>query len=879
MKSSEIKKSFLSFFEKRGHKVLPSSSLVPDDPTLLLTTAGMVQFKPIFQGDIKPEFTRITTVQKCCRTTDIEKVGHTARHLTFFEMLGNFSFGDYYKKEMIPWAWEFLTKDLGLDPNHLWVSVFTDDDEAFKIWKDDVGVDPKRIVRLGEDSNFWSAGPVGPCGPCSEIHYDFGKERGCKNEDCTVGCDCDRFLEIWNLVFMQYYRSEDGKLTDLPAKNIDTGFGVERAASILQGVKTNFETDLIGPIIDKISALSGVNYGAAEKSDISLKIIADHIRAVTFLINDGVIPSNEGRGYVLRRLLRRAIRHGRLLGIDEGFAFEVASVVIDLMRQTYPDLKDNLDYVKRIMVSEEERFLSTLKQGLGILDNIISVERSKESAMISGDLAFQLYDTYGFPIELTREIAQENGFSVDDKLFKELMAGQRAKAKAARVDSAFESAGQVHLTALDSFGKTEFTGYNSASQETVVLGIIKDNDFIERAGEGDEVEIILKETPIYAEKGGQVADHGVIETETGRLLVNHAFYPAPDLIVHKARVLSGHIEEGQRATASIDISRRASICRNHTATHILHWALSNALGRHIKQAGSSVDEEKLRFDFTHFEAIPPSTLRKVEKMVNEKIMANLTVSFHETSLEAAKAAGVIALFGEKYGETVRVLEVGDFSRELCGGTHVSATSDIGLFKIAAESSIAANTRRVEATTALLALNEFYLEEDELKAAAAILRCGDFEVAKRTQALQEALKAAEKRAADLKRRLAGADIDGLISSTQSLRGVELIAQIVQADDIDGLRSFVDILKEKAAGALVVLGASKDDRAFLLAHVPLKLIEKGFDAGEIIKEISPLIGGGGGGRKEMAQAGGKNPGGLEAAIERAVQYVRKKDEGSS
>ncbi len=874
MNSQEIKDRFLGFFSARGHTILPSSSLIPDDPTMLLTTAGMVQFKPIFQGDIKPDFTRVATVQKCCRTTDIEKVGHTARHLTFFEMLGNFSFGDYYKKEIIPWSWEFLTKDLGMDPKDLWVSVFTDDDEAFDIWRNDVGVDPKRIVRLGEESNFWAAGPIGPCGPCSEIHYDFGAGRGCGKEDCTVGCDCDRFLEIWNLVFMQYYRSESGELTELPSKNIDTGFGVERAASILQGVSNNFETDQIRPIIGEIAKLALKRYGNDPKTDISLKIIADHLRAATFLIGDGVIPSNEGRGYVLRRLIRRAINRGRIIGIENEFTQKVATVVVEMMKATYPDLETNFDFIRRILASEEERFSATLKQGLSILDGIIKTEKAKGSAAIPSEMAFQLYDTYGFPLELTQEIAEEVGLSVDAKGFDELMAAQRRMAKEARADSVLKLGEEVYLSALESLGPTVFTGHETGFQKTSILSLIKDGGVIQAAGEGEEVEVILQETPIYGEKGGQVSDKGFIETETGRLQVSYAYYPAPGLIAHKGKVTRGRIESGQTGTVQIDEMRRGSICRNHTATHILHWALTEVLGKHIKQAGSSVETDKLRFDFSHFEAIAPNNLRKIERLVNEKIMANLPVRFYETSLDDAKKKGAVALFGEKYGQTVRVLEVGDFSAELCGGTHVLATGDIGLFKITVESSIAANTRRIEAVTASTALEEFYKEEDELKAAAALLKTSDFEVAERIEHLTDNLKAAEKRIVEMKMRLASSDIEPLLGSAIEAGGIKMIAQMVEADEIDALRSLVDLIKPKAKDTLILLGSSSDDRVLLLAYVPDSLVKKGFDAGAIIKETSPMIGGGGGGRKEMAQAGGKNPAGLKAALERAVEYVKEK-----
>jgi len=876
MKSFEIRKKFLSFFEKKGHIILPGSSLVPDDPTLLLTTAGMVQFKSIFQGDIKPTHSRVVTVQKCARTTDIERVGHTARHLTFFEMLGNFSFGDYYKKEVIPWAWEFLIKELGFDELKLWITIFRDDDEAFDIWHKDVGIPKERIVRMGEEDNFWSAGLIGPCGPCSEIMYDFGEESGCGKPNCAVGCDCDRFLEVWNLVFMQYFRDKNGNLTSLPTKNVDTGLGLERLASILQDTPTNFETDLLKPIIDKITEIAGVTYGKDKDIDISIKIIADHTRAMTFLVGDGILPSNEGRGYVLRRLIRRAIRHGRLIGIEREFLKDVAAVVVDTMKDFYLELGDNSDYIYRILTSEEERFTATLRQGLNILDAIIEKEKKRGALIVNGNSAFQLYDTYGFPLELTREIAEENGLEIDQKGFDKLMKEQREKARAGRGERHFKIAEEVYTEVFDQFGKSKFVGYLKDSEETIVQAIIKGNVVVPRAHADDEVEITLRQTPLYAEMGGQVGDRGLIKTATGKIKVVDTYMPLPGLYVHKGVVKEGSIESSQKAKVSVDVERRKAICRNHTATHILHWALRKVLGKHIKQAGSFVSDKRLRFDFTHFESISADDLQKIEKLANERIMENQAVKIYTTSLDFAREQGVTALFGEKYGKFVQVVEVGDFSKELCGGTHVSRTGDIGLFKIISEGSIAANTRRIEALTSHGALNYVTKEEEQLKEIANLLKVGSLDAAEKVKSLITSIKNNEKKMRELQSKLAEIEVKNLISSAHKIDGIKVITKMVSVKDMDGLRSFVDMLRDKSGEAIIILGAAFDGKALLISAVSPKLVNSGFNAGNILKEIAPIVGGGGGGRPEMAQAGGKNPEKLELALKKALEYIQEENE---
>lgn len=878
MKSSEIRNKFLTFFKKKGHVVLPSSSLVPDDPTLLLTTAGMVQFKSIFQGDIKPTYPRAITVQKCARTTDIEKVGHTARHLTFFEMLGNFSFGDYYKKEIIPWAWEFLTKELGFDSSKLWITIFKDDDESFDIWHKDVGIPKERIVRMGEEDNFWSAGATGPCGPCSEILYDLGKERSCGKPDCFIGCDCDRFLEVWNLVFMQYHRDEKGVLNPLPKKNVDTGLGLERAASILQKVPNNFETDLIKPIIDKVAEIAGVAYGKDDKIDISLKVIADHARAMVFLVSDGVLPSNEGRGYVLRRLIRRAVRHGRLIGIERGFLKDIAAIVVDVMKDTYRELEENSDYTYHILASEEENFSTTLKQGLNILDSIIEKEKKKGSLSLKGDLVFQLYDTYGFPLELTREIAEENGFKIDDKGFEKLMEEQKKKARSARGQASFETAKEIYTEIFDKFGENKFVGYQKDSAEAVVQSVIKGNVFAPRAQKGDKIEMTLDQTPFYAERGGQIGDTGLIETPTGKVKIVDVFMPIPNMYVHRGAVEEGFIEVSQKAKANIDTERRAAISKNHTATHILQRSLKKVLGNHIKQAGSFVSGDRLRFDFAHFESINPGVLKKIEKLVNEKILENQPVRVYITSLEFAREQGAVALFGEKYGKFVRVIEVGDFSKELCGGTHVDRTGDIGLFKIISEGSIAANTRRIEALTSYNALNYVNKEEEQLKEVSNLLKVGSFDIAKKLKSLLDLVKNNEKKIKDLQIKIAKYETNDLISSAHQIGDFKAIVEEVSLNDMDDLRSFVDILKNKLGEGVIVLGVSSEGKAVLISAVSPKLVKLGFNAGNILKEVAPIIGGGGGGRPETAQAGGKNPEKMELALKKALEYIREKSDAN-
>ncbi|HAW59884.1 MAG TPA: alanine--tRNA ligase [Actinobacteria bacterium] len=873
MTSGEIREKFLKFFQERGHTVLPSSSLVPQDPSLLVTGAGMIQFKPIFQGEVKPEFTGAATCQKCARTTDIERVGRTARHLTFFEMLGNFSFGDYYKKEAISWAWEFLTGVLKFDPDKLWVTIYREDDESFGIWKI-IGFPEERIVRMGEEDNFWSAGPTGPCGPCSELVYDFGEERGCGKETCSVDCDCDRFLEVWNLVFMQYNRDEKGNLNLLPKKNIDTGMGLERAAAVLQGVFTTFETDLLKPIVDRVADLAGVEYGKNAAKDVSLRIIADHVRAVTFLIGDGVLPSNEGRGYILRRLLRRAVRHGRLLGIKELFLSELIDVVVKVMEEVYPEVRENREFITRIATSEEERFSQTLRSGLSILGEVVKKVKSRGALEVPGDAVFQLYDTYGFPVELTEEIAEESGLSIDRQGFDVLMEEQRAKARATWEEKKLAGPKEVYNEILDQYGETEFVGYSQDVVRATVVAIVKGEVVVPKAQAGEEIEIVLDKTPFYAEMGGQVGDTGLVETTTGKFEATDAQISLPGVYIHRGKVVEGTIEAGQVTTAAIDTVRRAAICRNHTATHLLQWALRTVLGKHARQAGSLVSDRRFRFDFTHPSALTSEEIRRVEKLVNGKIFENHPVRCYVTSLEFAKESGAIALFGEKYDEFVRVVEVDEISRELCGGTHVTSTAEVGLLKIIDEGSIGANLRRIEALTSHRALDYIYREEKILEKVADSLKIGVSDVAGRIESLLADLKDKECEIESLRSRLMGAQVEEIVASARIVNGVKVILKSVEARNVADLRSYVDLLREKVGSGIIVLAAVSGRKAMLVSAVTSDLVGDGFHAGEILKEIAPLVGGGGGGKPELAQAGGKHPEKIPQALEKALGFVRER-----
>lgn len=876
MRSAKIRKRFLSFFERRGHRIVPSSSLVPNDPTLLLTAAGMVQFKPIFQGERVPEFSRAASCQKCVRTTDIDNVGHTARHLTFFEMLGNFSFGDYYKKEASTWAWEFLTEDLKIDASRFWITIFRDDDEAFEVWNKSVGISEKRIVRLGEDDNFWAAGPTGPCGPCSELIYDLGEDVGCGRETCTVGCDCDRFLEVWNLVFMQFDRDEKGNLNPLPNKNIDTGLGLERVASVLQNVSTNFETDLIKPIVLKTARLAHIKYQTNAAEAAPLRIIADHARAVTFLINDGVLPSNEGRGYVLRRLIRRGVRYGRLIGIDQLFLAEVIAEVIGLMEKAYPDIAENGSFISKVCQSEEERFSHTLKSGMAVIAEVVSDAKRKKVREISGEVAFQLYDTYGFPLELTKEISAEDNLNVDVNQFEKLMKEQKEKARTAWGSKAALADNQkveAYNEVYDKFGDSDFVGYEADSAETKILAIIKDGVVAPRAEEGENVDVILEKSPFYAEMGGQIGDRGTINTSLGQVEVDDAQSPIPNLLIHRGKVTHGSIKTDEAARVLIDTRRRKLISRNHTATHLLHWALRKVLGEHVRQSGSLVDDERFRFDFTHMSGLKRAEIQKIERIVNDKIFESHPVRCYVTSLEFAKEIGAIALFGEKYGKFVRIVETGGFSRELCGGTHVGNTSEIGMLKIVSEGSVGASLRRIEAVTSYRALDLLYAEENDLHEITRLLKIDAGEAADRIKSMISQIKRQQCEIDELKSHLVTDKLDQIICSAKTLNGHKVVLEKVEAQSLEDLRRYVDLIRGKIASVIIVLAASAQGKAFLVSAASADLVAKGFHAGKLLQEIAPLVGGGGGGHPALAQAGGKVPEKIPLVLEKAWEYIQK------
>jgi len=873
VKAADIRESFLSFFESKGSRRLPSSSLIPDDPSLLFTSAGMVQFKPVFLGLKEMGFTRAATCQKCLRTTDIDIIGTTGRHHSFFEMLGNFSFGDYFKSEACAWAYEYSTEVLGLDPDRLWFSIYEDDDETDAIWRDEIGVPAGRVLRMGAEDNFWSAGPTGPCGPCSELYYDQGEEAGCGSPDCCPGCDCDRYVEYWNLVFMQYDRKDDGSLVPLPKKNIDTGMGLERVAAITQGVYSNFETDDLRALVAVAESLTGASFGTDETTDTSLRIITDHARAITFMVADGVLPSNEGRGYVMRRLLRRAVRHGRLLGRTEPFVANLVDTVVERMGEAYPEIAEHHDLVHRIADAEEQRFISTLRQGLAFLGEEMDRLKAENKTEIDGRVAFTLHDTYGFPVELTAEIASEAGVSIDMEIFEIEMLAQRERARAAVKDESWRSFAGAFSEIATHSGETEFVGYELDETGATVVGIILDGQRAEEAPEGSQAEVVLDRTAFYGEQGGQVGDRGTITSEGGAVFeVDNTTIPVTGIVSHRGVLAAGSLRLGDSVRAAIDVSRRERIRRNHTATHLLHWALRLVLGEHVRQSGSYVAHDRMRFDYTHFEAPGADELERIEHMVNAKIMEDHPVRSYETSLVSAKEAGVMALFGEKYGEFVRVLEVGNFSKELCGGTHVARTTEIGLLRIVSEGSVGANLRRIEAITSFDALEYVQREEAELVAAAETLKAGRFEVSDRVASLLKRTKELEAEAKRARDSLSGSSIDEYLSQAIDV-GYPLLIARVSDTEASGLRALSDALRSRLGGGAVVLAAKgvESGTPLILAAGSDVAIEAGFDAGAVIKAIAPLVDGAGGGKPAMAQAGGKDASGIDAALAAARKML--------
>jgi alanyl-tRNA synthetase len=871
VKSAEIRESFLSFFESKGCRRMPSSSLIPDDPSLLLTTAGMVQFKPVFLGVKDLGFTRATTVQKCVRTTDIDIIGTTGRHHSFFEMLGNFSFGDYFKREAIRWSWEYSAEVLKLDTSRIWASIYEDDDEAEALWLEESGVPAERIVRMGAKDNFWSAGPTGPCGPCSELYYDQGEEVGCGSADCAPGCDCDRYLEYWNLVFMQYDRGEDGSLTPLPKQNIDTGMGLERIAAILQGVHSNFETDILRGLMALAEQITGVEYGLGGRNDTSLRIIADHARSVTFMIADGILPSNEGRGYVLRRLLRRAVRHGRLLGVEQAFLNRLVDFVVEQMGDAYPEIVSHKELIDRIVASEEERFGATLKTGMTFLE--AELAGLGAGAVLNGKTAFTLHDTYGFPYELTAEIAAEKGFSVDVDAFSSEMEAQRERARSHVKDDSWNQYGGVFSEIAREAGSTRFVGYELDETDAVVVGIVADGQLVAEAGVGSEVELVLDKTSFYGEQGGQVGDTGsIIGTDGATVRVTGTRIPEPGVYAHVGVVESGIIRTGDNVCARIDVLRRERIRRNHTATHLLHWALRLVLGEHATQAGSSVSPERLRFDFTNFEGMSADQIDKVERMVNAKIFENHPVRAYETSIATAREAGVTALFGEKYGDFVRVLEVGNFSKELCGGTHVSRTTEIGFLKIVSESSVGANVRRIEAVTSIDAYELSRADEAELLEAAAILKVPKRDVSEKAAAMVKRMKEIEGGVARFKDAVSDDVISRLVEGVVDTGAYTVaVAKIIDVRS-NGMRTMWDVVRDRGADAAVFIAADVDTgKPIFLAAGTDAAVAAGFDAGAVVRTIAPILGGRGGGKPAMAQGGGEDASRLDEALDVARQTL--------
>ena len=865
MTGNELREKYLQFFASKDHLVLPSYSLIPEnDPTLLMVGAGMAPFKPFFTGKMKPPHPRITTSQKCVRTGDIENVGKTARHHTFFEMLGNFSFGDYFKREAIAWAWEFITKHLEIPEEQLWVTIYPDDEEAFDIWTKEVGVNPKRVVKL--EDNFWEIGP-GPCGPCSEIYVDLGPERGC-SDNCVLGCDCDRYLEIWNLVFTQFDRDEAGNYNPLAKKNIDTGAGLERIASVLQNKKSNFETDLIFPIIEYASKVSGVKYETSTKNDISLKVIADHARSMTIMILDGILPSNEGRGYVLRRIIRRAIRHGRLLGIETSFLAGAVDAVITIFGNVYPELVEKQDYIRKVISLEEERFHTTLAQGIELLSKLIADLKVTGKDVLDGKSAFKLYDTFGFPWELTAEILEENKFSLDKDAFDAAMNEQRERARAARQENQRVSVPDLTGINVDSLKQD----YNVTTAKVVLLW--KDGKAVEQVHDGEEVGIILDTTAFYAEGGGQAGDTGMIETEVGKVEIENAKKLANGTIYHIGMVVEGLIKVGDNVKILIDAEVKQATARNHTATHLLHAALKNIVGEHVNQAGSSVNSERLRFDFSHFEPLTTEQIEKIEQQVNEAILKAITVDINETTQNEAKEMGAMALFGEKYGDIVRVVNIKDCSVELCGGTHVNNVAEIGLFKIVSEAGVASGVRRIEAITGKLAYDKVNIVEKTLNKAASLLKSRNNEVVEKIEALLTQVKTLEQQLAVANSKMAQETASELLATAIDVNGVTIVNAEVEIEDMDGLRNLADLLRDKLTVGVIVLGAKiADDKVNFVVMATKDAVAKGIHAGNIIKETAKVAGGGGGGRPDMAQAGGKNPEKITEALTMATEVITK------
>ena len=869
---NELRKMFLDFMESKGHLVMKSFSLVPQgDKSLLLINAGMAPLKPYFTGAEIPPRTRVSTCQKCIRTGDIENVGKTARHGTFFEMLGNFSFGDYFKKEAIAWSWEFLTEVVGLDPERLYPSVYLEDDEAFDIWNKEIGIPAERIFRFGKEDNFWEHG-AGPCGPCSEIYYDRGEKYGCGREGCTVGCECDRYMEVWNNVFTQFENDGNGNYETLKQKNIDTGMGLERLAVVVQDVDSIFDVDTICSLRNLVCEIAGKEYGKEYNDDVSIRLITDHIRSATFMISDGIMPTNEGRGYVLRRLIRRAARHGRLLGIQGDFLAKLSAEVINGSKDGYPELEEKKDFIFKVLTNEENQFNKTIDQGLRILSDMEEEMKAAGEKTLSGENAFKLYDTYGFPLDLTKEILEEKGYGIDEKGFQAAMEEQRVKAREAREVTNYMGADATVYDEIDASVTTEFVGYEHLSFDSEITVLTTEEEIVTSLMEGQKGTVFVKETPFYATMGGQEGDTGVIETENGRFVVEDTIKLRGGKFGHVGHMESGMLSKGETASLKVNTSARRDTEKNHSATHLLQKALKTVLGTHVEQKGSLVTPDRLRFDFAHFQAMTPEEIEKTEALVNEQIQAGLSVTTDVMDIEEAKKSGAMALFGEKYDQKVRVVSMGDFSKELCGGTHVSNTSSIMLFKILSESGIAAGVRRIEALTGNAVLEYYKKQETLLQEASRALKANSGEILEKISHLQEEVKTLQSENESLKSKMAQGSLGNVMDKVVEVEGVKLLAAKVEGVDMNGLRDLGDSLKEKLGEGVVLLAAVNGGKVNLLAMVTEEAQKSGAHAGNLVKAAAAIVGGGGGGRPNMAQAGGKNPEKADEAVKAAAEILK-------
>ena len=876
MKGSEIRELFLKYFEENGHTIVPSSSLIPkDDPTLLFTNSGMVQFKNCFLGLEDRGYTRATSSQKSVRAggkhNDLENVGYTARHHTFFEMLGNFSFGDYFKKESIFWGWEFLTDKMGLPKDKLWVTIYKDDDDAFEIWNKTIGVPAERIVRMGMDSNFWMMGETGPCGPCSEIIYDQGPSVGCGRSECNVECSCDRHLEIWNHVFTQFDRDKEGNFHPLPKPNIDTGMGLERLAAVVQGVKSNYETDFFIPIIQYIAKISGKKYKQNEDNDASMNVIADHSRAVTFLIGDGILPSNEGRGYVLRRILRRAARHGKLLGLGKPFLHEIVSVVVEAMKDAYPDLIEKEAYIKKVIINEEQRFIETLDAGLKILSDEVAALKKARKTVVPGEIVFKLYDTFGFPVDLTADIVKRDRLTLDTEGFEKAMEAQREKARESWKGSGEKTVSTTYQKLSLQGIKTTFVGYEGVTEaRSRVLAIMKNDEPADSLGKGENGEVFVDFTPFYGEAGGQVGDTGIIEGKGFLFEVWETQSPVEGIFTHIGKLKKGAIKVGDDVLLKVDVEARRATEAHHSGTHVLNAALRSVLGDHVKQSGSLVNPERMRFDYTHFSKIEEDELHRIESIANDIIRQNIPVQTEVLPREEAMKTGAQAVFDEKYADEVRVVKMGNASMELCGGTHVLRTGDIGLLKVVHESAIAAGVRRIEAVTGREALKYVSSVEGELKKSAGLLKTNPLELSERVEKLLKHQRELEKEIEALRGKLAAKDTFDLIDQVKEIKGVRVLSAVVDVSDAKTMRDLGDKLKDKMRSGILLLGSKAADKAMLLCMVTKDLTDR-YHAGNIIKEVAPIVGGSGGGRPDMAQAGGPKPENLRQALDKLAEIL--------